>query len=326
MIQIGANRINSVYSPLPNAVLPTASDWKSCLPFACQSFRNRGPVSTIIESDPFEPKLLAAVSSTGNIKFALLLLTKIGFCQYLTSIRVLISFVDNDGFSETCLITFLCKNIKSTVICSYFPSYKIPQRFLTPDTLPLSTLALVTMFSATLLLALLTAHSTLIAPSPSPATGGSIQQPSADVQPQGGSNAITANPLYVITSAYIHQYDGPPTAGTKIKARQAIDAQPVTNNTLPAANDNPSDYSTNSGPAMPRPSKMENFNLTVASGAGHSPGVHCNLTWDAGTANSATRDHIANETFSCDDGQTKVRMERRNVTPQYGFYVFVQMP
>lgn len=79
--------------------------------------------------------------------------------------------------------------------------------------------------------------------------------------------------------------------------------------------------------AIARPTTMEDFNITVVSGADNTHIVHCNVTWDAGAANSGTRDHIANEPFTCDDGrQTVARMERRNVTPLYGFYIFVKMP
>ena len=207
------------------------------------------------------------------------------------------------------------------------------------------------MFPPALLIAFVVAQSVLIAAAPDLApVGGTQQSVAGNVQPQNRSNT-----LYTITSASIVQYPGPEqSAGTKFKARQALDtgAQPMgdANNpasgmTVPASNRTtgnssvphpamPSEQSYVPPPAMPSeqpyvppPPTMENFNLTVVQGASsaNTPSVLCNLTWDAGEANSGTRDHIANKNFTCTGGQAHVRMERRNVTPLVGFYIFVQI-
>lgn len=183
------------------------------------------------------------------------------------------------------------------------------------------------MFSPTLFLAFLAAHSTLIAAGPFPATDSGAQQPpGGDVQPQSGSNLTAAEPLYVITSAYIHQYDVIPTANKTVKARQATDEGSAVNSTV---SDSVGSEQPNAGLRYPaNPITMEDFNITIVPAAGNGTAVHCNATWNADTANSGTRDHIANTPFSCDDRdhKTLVRMERRNVTPLYGFYIFVKMP
>ena len=199
------------------------------------------------------------------------------------------------------------------------------------------------MFPSTLLLALVAAHSILI---------------TAASQP-GPQNAAAPEPtsiLYTITSATIKQYSGAlPNGTSKLRRRRDPPVQPPAL-PPPAATIGSSTTITTGGASIPTPvmqhapapddngdansaaaaaypiwtpldPQMENFNLTLVPGAvqDNNPPIYCNLTWNAGEANGPTRDSIVSKSFSCTGGQTAVRMERRDVTPDYGFYIFVQV-
>lgn len=174
------------------------------------------------------------------------------------------------------------------------------------------------MFSPILFLAYFAAHSALTIAGPLPATDSGAQNP---------ANLTTAKPLYIVTSAYVHQYFIEQPAETTTGVRQATDGggSPVTNST--ASNSTGSKQPTANPPDLSNVTSMEDFNITIIPAASNgTAAVHCNTTWNSERADIGGRDRITNTTFSCDDHQTSVRMERRQMMPGIGFYVFVKMP
>lgn len=142
--------------------------------------------------------------------------------------------------------------------------------------------------------------------------------PISPAPPQSNPNPTTPGPLYIVTSAHIHQYAGPVASGPKIQARDAT-SPPVP--TYYASLPSPPASSGVSG-NNPRTPTMEDFNITILRGNNPGYRVQCNVTWDAGTANA----HTVDLPLQCNDAQARVKLQRLNVTPVYGFYVFVQMP
>ena len=190
-----------------------------------------------------------------------------------------------------------------------------------------------------------------------PASGGGDAAPQpAGVAPAGAAPAgaapaaATAPILYTITSATIKQYDEITNTTTHNRLRRRQNPPAATTGATtgaPLPTDGPGDGSTpaafgdTSPPAADEPSmsdghsasayrpsynRMENFNLQLNQGGFPQPGaqpIACNLTWNAGEANGVQG--VVSKQFTCTDATTAVRMERRNVTPLYGFYIFVQI-